>query len=1537
MLYHKEIRRKKKARRLRAPAGGKNASDIKVGAMPRPDSATGKEMEERGAVDFELRTGGEGACGENTDTDGDPVACETVGGSIDAGPTMGRQVLSQRKRPRRIVRESPPSDSEEEEEDTDANRPSAVRNASTPVQTRTPIDDVSADEEDADRLSLDISKPLSFGAPSSTDRGHIKESIGTGTQPRRRRIQLRTPDAPVPSRSPAMRRRFHSECDSSVHDGLRSNVFSVDSSAEAFISGLSFDEAHDSVLKLIGAIATPEEVKRLFPQAIDVSPADNNESHKPETRGQQESSGKGSGPVFDDSPHSFFEDTLNSQSGAEQHTHMDLNCTGQMTRSFMKRAVDGHSSARPVQTLDNQRRDEALSPAVLDLPTTITTPPEVIPRHLYVLTSRPSIVDVKIGNDEDDTLMQESIAYYDWLYGAESLELGTRVRERLLQDWQSPKGFDAKLRVKYIRDSSLLRHFVSLSDFRPDRLGTLVGICARLLHLEPADNVLSVFLGLLLQTRDGQLEKGRDSLRYLLSNSGRTAKGLHGYLQFIWVCFLDACRTQDQDGKLSNFWRLFNENWLAVEEPSETKQDSVAAYALRDGKTGKLLDTLVTLGGLFAFQLTEPAEKTAVTLSPNWVSIEIVLEKIVGTKYPTVGEHRQVLSTFLRRICTDFADKLWSVEESFVLKALDAVKSICVKFDASCSCTSIPMFLSQFRSISDLRSRRRSLGDYILTECDCVMFLSWVLIAQASNISSKLSAKIVRHSASFVKSKGCSKDRAKALTHHLGLTLSISESIVKSGSGKEDLLRAMLFSKAPDISKAARNPFSFGPSAISCWTGVLDTVKLRCRALLASGGSIHVYSDYICSNVAAALHCLEKPETQFAGNIEKREGWRVQQRVFVDLVVKLLSAFVEVLRHMTQNINQGSYSNHEAVDSLLISLSRFVGGLGKFANGLVSQIRNNPSGTASSGRHAILNVIVSFVEQGLDLCTVHSHGRMRRDERDIVLATQSSQPSVSQVNGPMSGIDSFAKNVKNCMLTAFINMTQRTASDAESKSDLELRVVASKALARTLGLCCIGPCPDYTMRTATQLLQVIQDANMTVLELGGGHQVPLLSQVPLNGQAQREAKETELLIQTEFWSVLLDSTWSRSLLQISERLEEIVFGIWVIILVVTYSERSESPLVKALPALSYGVQCAASTSSNIGKWFYATQYGKRCKEASSSVPASRISVSELDAQGRLEALVDSFSAILRSWVSTKVLNLLTFIRRYVTSDGGTKTRTFDRASSQAFFRPTRDIQEAEQFLLHTQVLSVLFVIHASLSLPSSQYRGGRVGNETSVSKQFLNDISESLLKALNKFRKGSSSSQGTALTQIQILVIGGLATVGYNPRDMETRISFLRFVRLCGNADNLSGLFTWNDETNLPEFLKREPFIFKSVATDYNSVARQRTVEKSGREWRLLAFHTLVEDPITRLPIPSQEFRSALRYILDLLQPAQSANIQETGLWGSLCSSIKHIGIRRQSANFSTCGENVLRLLDRIWTNIRFQIPEQEMTVIRTALLGTGV
>ncbi len=1396
------------------------------------------------------------------------------------------QLSQVRKRPRRIIQESPPSDDDDdnEGEESSAIEIRRVNESQLSIPSKS-----SAESNEVEVVSI--------GSSRHRYRGHVR-SAGIDAHPNRRRVQLRTPG------NNGTKNRFQA-VGTGVDAKLMNELTAI--VVDRFGSVPSVEDGYKKIVDWIGGEVSEGQLEQ-FKDTDEHQLQRMNQTKNQATNTKKRPRGRGTTVVIhDDSPP---ENDVKSDATIDLMSNeseiVELREVDRPTR------IRGHSNPHNVASMQTDVLFDAFEP-----PPRVLVPAPCIPRHLSCLTRCPANLDMARGVEEDDKrLAVEIIQFKDWLFCAEHLDLGDEARE-YLHNHDAPNVVDVVDGcVRSLEDASVLSHIAVLSDVSTPRLRAIVGICMRFLASVQSKRLLGSFLELLLKARELQQAKGRDSLTYLFSKSSGSSKAKHELLQFIWIGFTDACRRYSSPNTISLLWTLFNEKWLGNSNRMPVQLQNSSSYKIIDLATHKLLDSLRTIACLFAFSLdlNELSVDAPVILYPNWTALGVIVQKIVSRSYDSIDVHRKVLTSFLWNVCGQFVDKLWKVDEDFVVQVLDAIKLLCAKYDRPCSCIEVHSFLTQFNSISDLRARRRSLQDYLRTDCECASFLAWVSVAQENEMSSKLSAKILRHNSQFIRANGVVKDPARALTHHLGLTLAISDSIVEGRADKENLLRSMLFSKAPRVAQAVQNLLDFDTRIVESWSGVLETINLRCRHLLASGHSIYVYSDYIFENMFATLKCIEKPESAKPISIEERESRRVQQAVLVKLMVRMLTGFADVVKLVVHHVDQGQYSNFSAVDSLLISLSKFVKRLGKFSVGLISQIRSNSVGGSAASRQEVLLAILTFVEQGLALCTV----RTRQDKR---VSAQGLQPIHHNSTLNVSGCFAFSKQVQCEMLESFVNMVQYPVFQSAPKLDADVRISASRALARTVALSCVGPHAAYSMHNSSELVGILMRAKMTLLG-NADHYTPT-SGTSTNSNSEQAQTKLGLRMQIEFWSIVLNDTWSPAILVLSESFPEIIFGLWIILLVISYAENEESELAKTVPKLSYGIQKAVRTNKFLAKWFKETlSFSEYSDIVVMNSPETELN--KLDPKSRLEALTASFSVLLDSWASTKVHNLVAFIRKYIRLSWKNRNGKYEAFNaSQNHWRTTRDLQDGEIALLHTQVLAVLFVVDASLNMsaPPSHYRGGgRVGKEKSSSSLYLTEISDSLMKAMNKLRKDKDDK---AQSVIQILVVTALATDGNGLNDVQTSVNFLRFLRICGDGNSLSNLVSWNDESKVPIFMRRTPFTsYLAKARDEKEKQRYLGIQKRSRKVREVVLSTLVEEPIQRKASDTLEFRTALeRFCLLLRQKETVANLRETGLWPNICQVVATIGKRGNVAQ-----------REKVWMALRSEMLESEAMYFRTSL-----
>ena len=1375
--------------------------------------------------------------------------CPSKNASSSNSLTIKMKASQVRKRPRRVIRESPPSDDEEEG--------SGVRSSSLEIHRIRETQSLSSLKRSAEASG---SRAISSGSSKSLSQGHVHIN--------RRRIQLRTPQ----NNGRKNRLRVGGE---TIDDKLINELTAV--AVGHFEKVPLIEDGYKKIIDWIGGEVSEKRLAKFRNCEESDSLEKLTEKQGATVTKKRPRALKTSIVINDESPP---DDELQKSDTTIDLVNNDCEI------------VEVREADRPIRTQEIGNSGNAASGKThplfdaVDLPTKIFVPTPCIPRHYSFLDRCATDLDISHGVEEDDKkLIQDYVQFKDWLYSAEYIDLGDEARE-CIQNSLVPNVIDGiNDCVRLLGDACVLSHLAIWSDLDTSRLRSIVGICSRFLGSEQSKNLLGSFFELLLKSREQQQAKGQDSLVYLGSKAHGSSKTKHELLQFVWIGLMDACRRFTDSNSSSLLWTLFNEKWLKNSDRMPIQSKDPLSYKAVDSAADKLLISLRAVGCLFAFSISpsDSCSVAPVVLNPNWDAVAVVVEKIASRDYDSVESHREVLSSFLRKICFQFADKFWKVCDKFVVQVLDAVKGICAKYDEPCSCTKLHSFLTQFNSIGDLRARRRSLQDFLQTDCECASFLAWVSVAQEEQVSSKLSAKILQHNSQFLRAKGVVKEPARALTHHLGLTLAISDCIVKGRGGQERVLRSMLFSKVPSVTRAVENPLNFDTRIVESWSAVLETVNLRCRHLLASGQSIHVYSDYIFENMFATLKCVEKPESLKPVSVEERESRRVQQSVLVKLMVRMLMGFADIVKLVVQHVDGGHYSNFEAVESLLFSLSKFVKRLGKFSVGLISQIRSNSIGGSALSRQEVLLAILAFVEQGLALCTVRIRQRKRVSDQRMT------QVQIDPI-GTVEGCTAFSKQVQCEMMESFASMVRSPVFESAPKLDVDVRLSASRALARTIGLSCIGSNAIYSAHNANDLLGIIMRAKMPVLG-GSSSNAAAMATVENPDSIDEQARIIlELMMQTEFWSIILDDVWSQAVLSLSSKFSEIIFGLWILLLVVSHSQSTTSDLAKALPKLSDGIQKTTRFSTSLANWF---------KEASSScneiaITDNEFDLMKVDQETRLETLTMSFSIIVSSWPSAQVYDLVRVIRRFI---GISSKRMNDKYeafnASQRFWRTSRDIEDGEIALLDTQVLAVLFVVESSLSSTHtpSRFNGARARIEKSVSNSYLIDITDSLTKALNKLRKKENEK---AQSRIQLLVVTGLATNMTGLNDVQTSVSFQRFLRLCGNGDSLANLITWNDETKIPRFMQRAPFMVDPRKTrDEKERQHYVGIQRRSRKVREVALSTLVELPIQRKASDTLEFRAAIERFCRLLrQRGIVTNLRNTGIWPNICQVLASIGRR---------------------------------------------
>lgn len=1137
-------------------------------------------------------------------------------------------------------------------------------------------------------------------------------------------------------------------------------------------------------------------------------------------------------------------------------------------------------------------------PPPISVPTSMTLLANLLPSQSCSLSSASQMITLT-GNCSDDHACEGSLTELDWIYGAESV-IGVGGCE----GWSTHDpvvrwGF-LRQSVRALVDSGVLQKASSVMGLAEDKVHIMLGICMRLLSFDPPDDVLVLFIQELLVVRDTQMETGTESVMSLLTEtcSSRVVSLRHHALCILWVSVVTIASPPSLHNCQARFWELFNEcvrlRFASDSSGSSGKMKtnkSAGVLVVPPSEELSRVDewtfhALATLGCLFGYRITPHClplppvvsleAGSSVKLAANWDVIRSMLGQVCkdGTDGNTAAtKDEQYLTDLLRRICTDLADRMWPVDEPLLVAVLDAVNRFCTRHHCACACARLPLFLAQFQSIRDLRARRATLRQHLISYCDCAAYLSWLLIAQAESPTMKLSMKVIRKGTIFAKLPSMALNPVRAMCHQLGLTLSVADSVTSGRANGEELLRGMLFAKAPDLKGAAQNPFSFTPVDSECWAMMLDAIQLRCRALMASSKSIHAYCDYLCKSVMHALQCLERPDEQFGRDVAKREAWRVQNVLFVDLSVRILSAFSEILAVLTAAVQEDKVQEEGSIERLLVSLASFVTGIGRFAAGLVSQIRTSGEQTVSSCRQAMLLGIVSFVEQGLGLCTAQFRQRLRR--LDNVLGS---------VQDEVCG---FAVSTHTSMLGALVSIVQCPVLLLDKAADEKLRLVAAAALAQTVALCCTGTQALYSATNSFALLKILRDAGMDCMTTYGcDHTSNVRSQE--SSIIGRCSIAERLMVR--FWCTALDSAWRSDLFLVHARLDDMVFALWMVSLA-----RSDDTILNgdARPLLSdlyWALQSTVSSSDRlrICKWFQMSGFYER-----------------MDVPSRLRLFEDSVATIFSSGRMAIAMSVVYTVR----------SALVDKTDSD----------------MALEIFALLFAVEAAISSSGVHVTGDR-GRSRSVGVNMARDsigkIAVAFTRSLKRHRRHrdntSANASANMCARIQARVMHGMSCVGYDPRDVETRVCVLRFLNVCSRAPSCAGLFVGVESAEIPTWLREI------------SEPRHRAVERAGIEWRQLAFHTLIEDPVSRqVSSPSLEFTGALQRLLEALDAFSHQKTNCLVLRQQLKPTLARIALSSDGKVHHLCGSISVKLFAMLTTQPA-SAPRSELLDLATRLKDYG-
>lgn len=1057
----------------------------------------------------------------------------------------------------------------------------------------------------------------------------------------------------------------------------------------------------------------------------------------------------------------------------------------------------------------------------------------------------------------------------------------------------------------------------------------LLAYALRLLHLNPSSQSVSSLLLELLEVRERQMcRDGAESISLVHSSVALPHVAFRDHaVTELWVQVLQYC--ENPTGPVGSFWAVFN---VAAEHLRTRHANTlygggplVPTRSVCNGGSNAGKPTLsitkweewcfgafTTFGNLFMYDLgaaslsggdkggCDDLDSPKLSFAPNWVLVESLFESLrreyrVVPGAPTspastaeVSVQKSRLFGILSAITLDIAASLWHLEEAVVLSAIDVLHGYYVSLGELCSCSSSPIFLMHLRHHQDARLRRPFLSTQLKTPCDCVFLLVWLYVAQSRDV--KKVPKIVQKADTFLKACSTFADvggKSSGFRHYYALLLALGDSFVTpsdstAGPDQADAgLVRLIFSKAPDVSRAFKNSALFGYSEISRWIIMLEAIEFRCQCLAASNASISLHVGRVALEFVKLSRCLDHSDEHGDNSALVRDSVRIQGRLLVDIAVKMLDVVSGLLvkqGQRTETTRRDGYSDLAAgvgngyarsLDASLASVASMVHASGVLLTGVLAKIRF-PGRKPGSGpsRSRLFQSLLRLVGESIHFCVLVRRwgpvGIQLRGMKSVILAFQ-----------------------ETCF-PGFIDVARHGNLLNGNSHSRDLAALAVRALARVVGLSALDPSTSLESGEArgscsnqVTTLSIVERVGMNCLaDIDSMIASGSLGASSTAGALGRALQESALMsssdgrrLTAEFWSILVDTLWLDAVFDISPLLERTVISSWVVLLSAPEVVTAPLPLL----SLAWALKNACDTRRCFAMFFRNTQLH-------ANMGSAYPSMSPVLLAHRTQTVSDSLEVVLDQGFLPvgKVRGFLALLTA-VACDGGMESSnpawTSEPGEAAVARSSRRDPRTTEYMRHHNSFISDLCALVFCVRTARCQSLESFKSKAVEETRSLLEAVVAALQRIRDDFPGSVQSPSGTEpdvsgmLSRVAALVLYGLASLGYS-HDVQLKSQVQKFCRLF--PESAFGLLV-RPLSQLPLALwvlsfgksnARAREVTGSCDTGVPEEASRWSADRrvAGEGWRQFIIQFRILDPLQSLPISDLGYFRAAKRLYSLLE-----------------------------------------------------------------------
>lgn len=746
---------------------------------------------------------------------------------------------------------------------------------------------------------------------------------------------------------------------------------------------------------------------------------------------------------------------------------------------------------------------------------------QVIPSEITTLHHSDD-VSIVHANVTDDDACQDEVQFVEWILGAERL-VGSSSSWLAHQETGRMDATAMRISLALV-ESGAICQFGTQGSHNNSEFTVLIGICVRLLTAPTAYDPGLTIITELLSLRDKQIQAGFDSLQLVFSsNKLSTVPRRHRLIAAIWsILAHQGARSTDRD----DLWTIFNKA-CAARMIKALSKSAVTLTTYQEALMNVLqwiLSATVAAGRSFALYIDFMSDSKRVCESKqnqlcpeNWNIVRQCLEHFYDDKASLAGQgsgSEEILHSFLSKVAVHVAGRLWDVTDEILTAISKAISFLSKANDENCYCKSPPLFVAQFHGLSDINSGRPGLKEHLQTPCDCYFFLGWLFCTYGAGNAMKRALSVIKNASLFTNVKVSSSYYSRAVNHHVGLTLTVADSLASANQNGEYLLCRTLTSKCASLETIVDRIIDHGKKYDICWRTTVEAIAVRCRVLIARGQSVHCYCNWLFQSIIGAFRMTLKGAGRRISTILEREERRVQESIFGNLALLALKTLREITDSVHSKALEGGEESRKMNEHFGKESESYISGFSKYGNDIMSQMRINGGEGAHKGKGELLNVMMAVITNELKLLRLMNCKR-QEGEGDWMKIHCKTQLALDG-------------NLEKLMMTVIASDILKEDPELATK----MKQTAARGLAELLELVHVQSGSYFgenEKRRITGLVKLTFHGNAVAQRLQSW-KCEFIEQ-------EMKRREMQSKVEVEFWSTALSRNWTCELIETGNDLE----------------------------------------------------------------------------------------------------------------------------------------------------------------------------------------------------------------------------------------------------------------------------------------------------------------------------------------------------------------------------------------------------------------